>query len=115
MCYYITICIITSIKAIFSSNISSLSGICSNFSSNIAILCSNIAHLGKNVVLLDICKVTRKRLIPKLLQQLTLKIGTIPCLIYCHPSTCILLTNMAQNMQVYNLMKNKPILNLRGV
>jgi hypothetical protein len=111
MCYYWIICIFIVINCVNSSNIS---GLCVIFSNNCKFIRNN-RGLSETVVLLDNCKMTLILIIPQYIQQLTQKLSYIPCQIYQHLISCILLINMAPNMHIVYRMENKPILNLRGV
>jgi hypothetical protein len=115
MCIYTTICIIISIITVFSSNISSLSGICSSFSGNNAIFSRDNTYLRQNVDILAICKVDVLGMIAQVLQPLTPVLPPIQRIKLIQQTTCILLTSMAQDMQVLYYMKNKPIQKTRGV
>jgi hypothetical protein len=71
ICYYYRICVNTIENSVFINDISSLGVISSVFSSNYCKYCRNITHLGKNVVVLDICQMLKFTTITKLLQILT--------------------------------------------
>ena len=114
MCIYTIICIIISIITVFSSNISSLSGICCSISGNNAIFSRDNTYLGENVDNLVNCNIDVLGMIAQVLQPLTPLIPIQLRLKLIQFRWCILLTSMAQDMQVLYYMKNKPIQKTRG-
>lgn len=81
---------------------SSLASILASFSSIFSKNTSNNTYLSENVVFLQCLKGSQNRHLPKLLQQLTLKLLPKKCIKHLTVSACILLINMAPNMQYHN-------------
>ena len=111
---YSIISIIIGIITVFSSNISSLSGIVGIFSGNNAIIRRDITHLGQNVVLLDNCKVAQIYHIAQYIQLLIPKLPVKQCIQSLQISKRILLIELVSNVHMIYRMKNKPILKTRG-